>query len=127
MVRNISNRCSVEPVIQAREAGGDYGVDDSDISDISVVRDTETIVRCPTCGSDAYYRYGKTANGKKRFLCLSCNRQYTLEKSVAREHENRPLCPTCNSHMHIYRKQKGVIRFRCGRYPKCRTFVKTPL
>ena len=36
-------------------------------------------VFCPRCRSDAIYRYGKTANGKKRYLCQVCRRQFSLK------------------------------------------------
>jgi ssDNA-binding Zn-finger/Zn-ribbon topoisomerase 1 len=96
-------------------------------SRIAAEPDGEKSVQCPHCGSDAYYRYGKSAKGKKRYLCLSCNRQYTLPREGAMAILDRPLCPACQSKMHIYRRQKGIIRFRCGNYPNCKIFVKIAL
>jgi ssDNA-binding Zn-finger/Zn-ribbon topoisomerase 1 len=83
-------------------------------------------IKCPSCGADAFYSYGKTHNGKKRFLCLMCNRQFTLQ-AKRREIKNRPLCPKCGTPMHCYMRHKDFTRFRCGRYPDCKTYLKLPL
>jgi formate dehydrogenase maturation protein FdhE len=80
---------------------------------------------CPACGSTAYYRYGTTKNGKKRRLCLVCNRQYIVE-GFRRDRPDRPTCPACNQKMHVYMRQVNFTRYRCRRYPQCRTFMKIP-
>jgi transposase-like protein len=82
-------------------------------------------VRCPTCDSDVLYRYGTSASGKKRYLCMICNRQF-VDNPLYGEVQNRPHCPKCGSFMHIYMREKNHIRFRCANYPECRTFVKLP-
>ena len=33
-------------------------------------------IQCPRCGSEAYNSYGHTKNGKQRYICLVCNRQF---------------------------------------------------
>jgi transposase-like protein len=81
-------------------------------------------IRCPKCGSDATYRYGSTPNGKRRFLCLVCGRQFVWPSAKA-ETAERPSCPKCGAPMHVYMRHAPVIRYRCRHYPKCRTFVKT--
>jgi DNA-directed RNA polymerase subunit RPC12/RpoP len=81
--------------------------------------------RCPACNSDVLYRYGRTASGKKRYLCLICNRQF-VENPLRDQVRNRPVCPKCGSPMHIYMREQAHIRFRCANYPECRTFYKLP-
>ena len=80
-------------------------------------------VRCPHCSSDAIYGYGHIKGGKKRYLCLICNRQFVLNKkpSIA---EDRPLCPLCHGKMHIYMRKGPQIRFRCASYPDCKGYLK---
>jgi transposase-like protein len=62
--------------------------------------------RCPHCGSDASYRYGKAINGKRRRLCLVCDRQYVVE-SQWEETPNRPICEDCRRPMHVYARRPG--------------------
>ena len=81
------------------------------------------VTKCPNCGSDAYYRYGRTKNNKRRRLCLVCDRQYVVENSW-KEDPKRPNCPVCREPMHVYRRQETLTRYRCRNYPKCREFVK---
>jgi transposase-like protein len=83
-----------------------------------------TGVFCPRCRSDAIYRYGKTVNGRKRYLCQVCHRQFSLKRSGQLEASERPACPTCGKPMHVYMRQRKWIRFRCADYPDCRTFLK---
>jgi len=78
---------------------------------------------CPACGSTAYYRYGRTGNGKRRRICLVCNRQYVVN-GRRRDPTPRPRCPKCGAPMHRYREQAGVVRYRCSKYPECRTYAK---
>ncbi|MBN1103820.1 MAG: topoisomerase DNA-binding C4 zinc finger domain-containing protein [Deltaproteobacteria bacterium] len=81
--------------------------------------------KCPQCGSEALYRYGKIRSGKNRFLCLSCNRQFVLNPS--RKHDvPGPVCPKCGRKMHVYSRKVNAIRYRCANYPECRTFIKIP-
>jgi hypothetical protein len=84
---------------------------------------TEPKVRCPKCGSDAIYRYGRTHNGKRRFICILCRRQFSVGARKC-EVQDRPDCPQCRRPMHIYKREKGCIRFRCSAYPQCRTYKK---
>ncbi|MDZ7582383.1 MAG: IS1 family transposase [Deltaproteobacteria bacterium] len=82
-------------------------------------------ITCPRCRSDAVYRYGRIATGKRRYICLICNRQFVCDsswKNVAR----RPICPKCGKTMHVFMREADCIRFRCSQYPMCRTFVKLP-
>jgi transposase-like protein len=78
--------------------------------------------KCPRCGSDVFYAYGRSKNGKQRYLCLVCNRQF-VEGSVE-VYRDRPLCPRCNGKMSIYKQEKDAVRFRCSSYPVCREYVK---
>ncbi|RJR46781.1 MAG: Insertion element protein [Desulfobacteraceae bacterium] len=80
-------------------------------------------IRCPRCNSDAYYKYGKTAKGEDRYLCLSCNRQFTKDSSKP-EISERPCCPKCGCRMHVFMRHGGTVRYRCSRYPACRSFLK---
>ncbi len=79
--------------------------------------------KCPSCGCDAVYKYGKAWTGKQRFLCRMCGRQFTesLRRIIVK---GKPLCPKCDSHMNLYMTQGNIIRFRCSHYPACRTFTK---
>jgi ssDNA-binding Zn-finger/Zn-ribbon topoisomerase 1 len=78
--------------------------------------------RCPRCGSEAVYKYGKTRHGKKRFRCVVCDRQFGENPRI--ELKDRPVCQACGRKMHVYRKDPNVVRFRCSGYPRCRNFVK---
>ncbi|MDJ0781509.1 MAG: topoisomerase DNA-binding C4 zinc finger domain-containing protein [Desulfosarcinaceae bacterium] len=78
---------------------------------------------CPACGSTATYRYGRASNGKRRRLCLLCNRQYIVDRRPM-DLTPRPACPKCGQPMHRYRQQGGIVRYRCRNYPACRTYVK---
>jgi DNA-directed RNA polymerase subunit RPC12/RpoP len=81
-------------------------------------------VFCPRCRADAIYRYGKTATGRKRYLCQVCGRQFSLKRSGHLEAQERPACPRCGKPMHVYMRIGCCIRFRCADYPNCRTFFK---
>jgi len=80
-------------------------------------------IKCPSCDSDALYRYGKAWTGKQRYLCLICGRQFTTGNGRT-EGMNNPRCPACGKLMHIYRRENSTIRFRCSGYPSCKTFKK---
>ncbi|HUJ16722.1 MAG TPA: IS1 family transposase [Nitrospirota bacterium] len=83
-------------------------------------KDTFEPVCCPRCSSVALNRDGKARTGKQRFLCLMCGMQFTdSQRSKVSE---RPLCPECGSPMHLYRREPAGIRFRCSRYPVCKTY-----
>jgi transposase-like protein len=84
---------------------------------------TRSEVKCPRCGSEAIYRYGKTHSGKPRFICVLCQRQFSVGIKKC-EVQNRPGCPMCGRSMHIYKREKESIRFRCSGYPLCRTYKK---
>jgi transposase-like protein len=80
-------------------------------------------VQCPSCDSEAYYRYGKTRSEKQRFLCMICGRQFSND---AKKHEikGKPSCPVCGNPMYLYKINDDIIRFRCSKYPKCKAFRK---
>ena len=80
-------------------------------------------IRCPGCGSDAFNRYGRVRYGKQRYSCLSCGRQF-LESGARVPMKDRPQCPACGKHMHVYARNGDVVRFRCSNYPDCKTFLK---
>jgi len=79
--------------------------------------------RCPSCHSEAVYKYGRTGAGKQRFLCLMCKRQFA-SGTKREEVQDRPICPECGKSMHLYMRNGSIIRFRCSDYPVCRTFKK---
>ena len=83
----------------------------------------ELTVACPACGSEALYRYGKGKSGKQRFLCLMCHRQFIYGAQRVPP-KVRPDCPVCGSPMHLYKRLSSGLRFRCSRYPGCRTFKR---
>ncbi len=80
-------------------------------------------VKCPHCNLDAVYKYGKTWQGKQRFLCLICGRQFT-QGTGRYEVRDRPDCPVCGKIMHLYKREDKALRFRCSGYPVCKTFRK---
>jgi transposase-like protein len=83
-------------------------------------------IQCPRCHADAIYGYGHVRNGKQRYLCLLCNRQFITERMhpiVAQ----RPTCPLCGGKMHVYMRSADHVRFRCAAYPACRGFRKLAL
>jgi transposase-like protein len=69
-------------------------------------------VVCPRCRSEAIYRYGKTASGRRRYLCQVCRRQFSLKPPGRLAAEERPACPVCAKPMHIYMREGGCMRFR---------------
>ncbi len=79
------------------------------------------MITCPTCGSDALYRYGHTRGEKQRYLCLMCGRQFTLH-TERQEVKHKPSCPVCGRPMNLYKRETRVLRFRCSTYPDCRTY-----
>ncbi|MDY6910491.1 MAG: zinc-ribbon domain-containing protein [Thermodesulfobacteriota bacterium] len=83
----------------------------------------ENPLRCPRCQSEALYRYGFTPSGKQRYLCVVCQHQF-VEHPARKPPEVRPSCPRCGQPMHVYMRRGGVVRFRCTRYPECRTYLK---
>jgi transposase-like protein len=93
---------------------------------ISCVMSKDTIddIQCPACESTAVYRDGWARTGKQRYLCLICGMQFTNGKRT--RVKKRPSCLVCGSTMHLYRDERTVIRFRCSRYPDCRTYTKVP-
>ncbi|MBN1106159.1 MAG: Insertion element protein [Deltaproteobacteria bacterium] len=86
---------------------------------------TKGELKCPRCGSDALYKYGRSHSGKGRFLCLSCNRQFVGSPS-RKPPKERPICPKCGEKMHVFMRHPDATRFRCSQYPYCRTFIKIP-
>ena len=80
-------------------------------------------IRCPRCGSDAFNHYGRARNGKQRFKCLVCDRQF-VEGSRRRDNAPRPVCPVCGDPVHVYMRYHDAIRYRCSGYPRCRGYVK---
>ena len=80
-------------------------------------------VKCPKCCSGAVYRYGRTHNGKRRFICILCQRQFSVGIKKCKV-KNRQDCPQCGRSMHVYKREKESIRFRCSGYPLCRTYEK---
>ena len=82
-------------------------------------------LQCPRCHSDALYSYGRIKNGKQRYLCLMCNRQFVPDP-LRQKVKKRPICPACGGRMHVYMRQDNVIRFRCADYPKCRGYAAKP-
>ena len=79
--------------------------------------------QCPECGSDALNLYGHTKNGKQRYICLVCNRQF-IDNHAVRRIDRRPECPKCSKPMHVYMRAGNSVRFRCSDYPECRGYTK---
>jgi DNA-directed RNA polymerase subunit RPC12/RpoP len=85
---------------------------------------TEAIeTRCPSCDSEALYRYGRIKTGTQRFMCLVCHKQFSLGAKKMQV-KGKPACPGCGKPMNVYMIEGDVIRFRCSGYPVCRTFRK---
>lgn len=80
-------------------------------------------IQCPSCRSDAVYRYGTIGTGKQRYICLLCERQFVPDaKNI--QFIDKPNCPKCGKTMHSYMKGVEYMRFRCSDYPKCKTYLK---
>jgi ssDNA-binding Zn-finger/Zn-ribbon topoisomerase 1 len=84
-------------------------------------------IRCPRCGSDAWYRFGNTVTGKRRYICQVCSRQFIADYENKLGLAKRPCCDSCGATMHIYMRDPQKIRFRCSRYPECRGFKRLDL
>lgn len=82
---------------------------------------------CPTCTSDALYRYGFSTAGRQRFMCLLCGRQFVPHAPATLPRQERPSCPECGAATHIYRREPGFVRLRCSSYPDCRGYRKVPV
>ena len=83
-------------------------------------------VECPSCNTDAIYKYGRIKTGIQRYMCLMCGTQFTPNaKKLAVK--GKPLCPECGKPMNVYKLEGDVIRFRCSGYPACKTFKKFTL
>jgi transposase-like protein len=80
-------------------------------------------IKCPTCNSDALYRYGRSRKGRQRFLCLLCGRQF-VPGAERKEAKIKCYCDECGKKMHVYKREKNFLRFRCSGYPECRVFKK---
>ncbi len=80
-------------------------------------------IQCPRCGSEAYNSYGHTKNGKQRYICLVCNRQFVNGEN-GNHHFPRPTCSRCGKSMHVYMRDQNSIRYRCSQYPDCREYKK---
>jgi transposase-like protein len=80
-------------------------------------------IKCPACKNDALYKYGKTPDGKQKYQCLLCSRQFVVD-SPRENIEKRPDCPKCGAKMHLYMKENHALRFRCALYPVCKTYLK---
>jgi len=80
-------------------------------------------IRCPSCDSEALYKYGKIRTGKQRFLCLMCGKQHT-EDAKKITAQGKPVCHECGKMMHLYKIEGDLVRFRCSGYPECKTFKK---
>jgi transposase-like protein len=78
--------------------------------------------KCPRCGSDVAYAYGRAKNGKQRYLCLVCNRQFV--EGAVDAYRDRPMCPRCGARTNIYKQEEDAVRFRCSNYPDFREYVK---
>ncbi|MCX7988297.1 MAG: hypothetical protein N2647_02515 [Thermodesulfovibrio sp.] len=87
--------------------------------DVEISKD----IFCPHCGTDAIYKYGKTNTGKQRYMCLICKKQFT-ENSIEKI-KSEVICELCGNKMYLYMKDenKGLIRFRCSQYPKCKNYI----
>ena len=54
---------------------------------------------------------------------MMCVRQFV--QGNGREVVNdRPRCPRCAKPMYQYKKEPGIIRFRCSCYPTCKSYAK---
>ncbi|MCL0086043.1 hypothetical protein M1N52_02090 [Thermodesulfovibrionales bacterium] len=83
----------------------------------------DAAIKCPTCGLDVFYKYGKSKTGRQRFLCLLCGRQFAVgAKRLGIK--DRPTCPECGKSMNLYKREDIALRFRCSDYPKCKTYRK---
>ena len=89
----------------------------------AVLEEPEEEIRCPRCGASAFNRYGKSPSGRQRYICLLCQRQFVQDSGPLNE-TARPRCPECGRPMHVYRRERGLVRYRCSGYPLCKRFVK---
>ncbi len=80
-------------------------------------------VECPECSSKACYKYGHSKQGKKRFKCIVCDRQFVLA-SKNRINSGKLECVVCGNKMYLYKIEDNTVRFRCSMYPECKFYKK---
>ena len=80
-------------------------------------------IKCPSCESEALYKYGKIWTGKKRLICLICGRQFTPYAKKFKV-TGKPVCNECAKPMNVYKLEGEVVRFRCSGYPECKNIRK---
>ena len=51
-----------------------------------------------------------------------CGLQFTIPHHA--QIEKRPLCSACGNRMHLYKEEQSFLRFRCSKYPLCKTYAK---
>jgi len=90
---------------------------------VQALKEPSTELQCPKCGSQAYYRYGHSRNGKQRYICIICDRQF-IPNAERMQMKHKPVCPECGRMMYLYKRELDALRFRCSRYPECRTYAK---
>lgn len=54
---------------------------------------------------------------------MLCKKQFTV-LSYMKTHNN-PICDICGCKMYVYMRDdsKGIIRYRCSDYPKCKKYT----
>ncbi|MFB3889202.1 MAG: hypothetical protein ACE14S_06895 [Candidatus Bathyarchaeia archaeon] len=76
---------------------------------------------CPECGLNVYVKKNGIANGKQRYYCDSCHRDFCLNpKKTGRrawiDRSSYPLCPKCSLNAKVYKvgcNPQGKQRYKC--------------
>jgi transposase-like protein len=98
-------------------------VEEMNLAAIDTSAASKAAPKCPNCGETALNRYGRIKSGKQRYICLVCGRQFVVPRSHVSMSIDRPVCANCGQSMHIYARESYKVRFRCSRYPECKTYV----
>lgn len=74
---------------------------------------------CPKCNNNQnFYRYGKDNHGYQKYLCRSCNHQYSPVRQKARsgkiDARKYPSCPVCGKASFLHHDYDHYCNYRCS-------------
>lgn len=86
-------------------------------------------VCCPKCNNKiSFYRYGKDAYGRQKYLCKRCQHQFVEGDPGRQGHPKRlayPDCPICGQSTYLHHDKEHYAHYTCCN-KKCRHSVFAP-